>query len=43
MPDARMDSVTVRPGAMLNDQMPEAKNSTWHISVTRWKAALAAA
>jgi hypothetical protein len=43
MPEARMDSVRVRPGAMLKDQMPGPKNSTWHMSVTRWKAALAAA
>ena len=43
MPDARIDSVSVRPGAMEKAQMPRAANSTWHMSVTRWKAALAAA
>ena len=38
-----MDSVRVRPGAMEKAAMPCAANSTWHMSVTRWKAALAAA
>ena len=43
MPDARMDSVSVSPGAIEKAQMPCDANSTWHMSVTRWNAALAAA